>query len=154
MAQQRQDDELSAVQPRKAGVSIVDRQLTRILVAEDDPDIRALIELALGRLGGMEVVCCDSGVAALRLVASTAPDLILLDVMMPELDGLETLARLRANPDTASIPVVFITARIQPFDIETYHLRGALAVIAKPFDPMALAQQLRKLHDQGRSDAR
>jgi CheY-like chemotaxis protein len=120
--------------------------LRRILVAEDDPDIRAVVALALGRVGGLEVTCCADGLAALEAVPSSRPDLMLLDVMMPELDGLETLARLRADPATAAIPVVFMTARVQPRDLETYHARGALAVIAKPFDPMTLAHQLRKLH--------
>ena len=122
------------------------RPFFRVLVAEDDPDIRAVVALSLGRVGGMEVTCCTDGLAALQKVLAVGPDLILLDVMMPELDGLETLARLRADPRTAMIPVVFMTARVQPRDLETYHAQGALAVIAKPFDPMTLAQQLRRLH--------
>ena len=122
------------------------RPLGRVLVAEDDPDILAVVALSLGRVGGMEVTCCADGLAALEQVLAVAPDLILLDVMMPELDGLETLARLRADPRTAMIPVVFMTARVQPQDLEMYHAQGALAVIAKPFDPMTLAQQLRRLH--------
>jgi two-component system, OmpR family, response regulator len=122
------------------------RPLGRVLVAEDDPDILAVVALSLGRVGGMEVTCCADGLAALEQVLAVAPDLILLDVMMPELDGLETLARLRADPRTAMIPVVFMTARVQPRDLEMYHAQGALAVIAKPFDPMTLAQQLRRLH--------
>jgi two-component system, OmpR family, response regulator len=127
------------------------RLLTRVLIAEDDPDIMALIALALGRFGGMAVTCCADGRAALEGVTSVWPQLVLLDVMMPELDGLETLARLRADPRTAAIPVVFLTARVQPQDRELYLARGALGVIAKPFDPLTLAQQLRWLHgDAGR----
>lgn len=122
------------------------RRLRRVLVAEDDEDILAVIALALGRIGGIEVVGCADGLAALQQVATASPDLILLDVMMPELDGLETLARLRADPRTARIPVVFMTARVQPRDLESYHAQGAIGVIAKPFDPMTLAQQLQKLH--------
>lgn len=124
----------------------VARPLVRVLVAEDDPDILAVVALALGRAGGMEVTSCPDGSAALDQVLAVNPDLILLDVMMPELDGLETLARLRADPRTAAIPVVFMTARVHPRDLELYHARGAFAVIAKPFDPLTLAQQLRKLH--------
>lgn len=122
------------------------RPLGRVLVAEDDPDILAVVALSLGRVGGMEVTCCPDGLAVLAQVLAVGPDLILLDVMMPELDGLETLARLRADPRTAMIPVVFMTARMQPRDLEMYYARGALAVIAKPFDPMTLAQQLRRFH--------
>lgn len=120
--------------------------LARVLVAEDDPDIRAVIELALGRVGGLEVVACADGAVALALALRDLPELILLDVMMPLMDGLETLDRLRAETATSRIPVVFMTARVQPRDLELYYARGALAVIAKPFDPMTLAEQLRRLH--------
>jgi len=121
-------------------------QLARVLVAEDDPDIRAVIELALARVGGLDVVACADGAVALALATRDPPDLILLDVMMPVMDGVETLARLKAEPATANIPVVFLTARVQPRDLERYYAKGALAVIAKPFDPMTLAKQLRQLH--------
>ena len=121
-------------------------QLARVLVAEDDPDIRAVIELALARVGGLEVVACADGAVALALATRGAPDLILLDVMMPVMDGVETLGHLKADPSTAHIPVVFLTARVQPRDLERYSAKGALAVIAKPFDPMTLAEQLRQLH--------
>lgn len=126
--------------------SAVSRSRIRVLVAEDDPDILAVIALALGRVGGMEVTYCADGLAVLKQVPTVAPELILLDVMMPELDGLETLTRLRADPRTAAIPVVFLTARVQPSDLAAYRAKGALAVIGKPFDPMTLAQQLRELH--------
>ena len=121
-------------------------ELARVLVAEDDPDIRAVIELALARVGGVDVVACADGAVALALAIRDAPDLILLDVMMPVMDGVETLGRLKAEPATAHIPVVFLTARVQPRDLERYYAKGALAVIAKPFDPMTLAEQLRQLH--------
>lgn len=120
--------------------------LRRIVVVEDDPDIRAVVALVLGRIGGLEVSCCDGGAAALELVPSQLPDLVLLDVMMPEMDGLETLARLKANDRCAGIPVVFMTARAQPRDRADYLARGAAAVIAKPFDPMTLYRQLESAH--------
>lgn len=121
-------------------------RLARVVVAEDDPDIRAVIELALARVGGLDIVACADGAVALALATRDAPDLILLDVMMPVMDGVETLDRLKAEPATAHIPVVFLTARVQPRDLERYYAKGALAVIAKPFDPMTLAEQLRQLH--------
>ena len=120
--------------------------LARVLVAEDDADIRTVIELALARVGGLDVAACGDGAIALALATRDAPDLILLDVMMPVMDGVETLDRLKAEPATAHIPVIFLTARVQPRDLERYHAKGALAVIAKPFDPMTLAAQLRQLH--------
>ena len=124
--------------------------LRRVVVAEDDPDISALVALALGRVGGLEVIICDNGRAVLDLVQGLLPDLFLLDVMMPEMDGLETLARLALEPRTAAVPVIFMTARVRPRDLEMYYAKGAAGVIAKPFDPMTLAQHLRQLHAENR----
>jgi two-component system, OmpR family, response regulator len=123
-----------------------ERSLARVVFAEDDPDISAVIALALGRVGGLEVTACAHGRAVIDLVPRLLPDLFLLDVMMPEMDGLETLAWLKREPRAAAIPVIFMTARVRARDLETYHDQGALAVIAKPFDPMTLAQHLRKLY--------
>jgi CheY-like chemotaxis protein len=127
-----------------------DRSLARVVVAEDDPDIRAVIVLALGRVGGLEVTACAHGRAVIDLVPRLLPDLFLLDVMMPEMDGLETLAWLKREPSTAAIPVIFMTARVRPRDLEIYHAQGALAVIAKPFDPMTLTKHLRNLYADSR----
>jgi CheY-like chemotaxis protein len=131
--------------PGRSGVA-----LARIIVAEDDRDIRAVVELALRRVGGFEVTCCADGAAALELTLQLVPDLVLLDVMMPVMDGIETLERLKRSPATAHIPVVFMTARVQPNDLQRYYAHGALGVIAKPFDPMTLPQQLHKLHAENR----
>ena len=120
------------------------------MVAEDDPDISALVALALGRVGGLEVTICGNGRAVLDLVPQHVPDLFLLDVMMPEMDGLETLAWLALEPRTALIPVIFMTARVRPCDLEAYYAKGAAGVIAKPFDPMTLARHLRQLHAENR----
>ncbi len=131
--------------------AVGERSLARVVVAEDDPDISAVIALALGRVGGLEVTTCAHGRAVIDLVPRLLPDLFLLDVMMPEMDGLETLAWLKREPRTTAIPVIFMTARVRPRDLETYHAQSALAVIAKPFDPMTLAQHLRKLYADIRS---
>lgn len=120
------------------------RNTPHVLCVEDDPDIRALLELALGMVGGLRVTSCGSGAEALALAAAELPDLVLLDVMMPEMDGIETLARLRADPRTAGVPVVFVTAKVQLHEVEAYRAHGAAGVIAKPFDPMRLADEIRK----------
>ncbi|KAF0103838.1 MAG: response regulator receiver [bacterium] len=118
-------------------------KLERILCVEDDPDIQAVIQLALETVGGFTVELCASGRAALAKVAGFQPDLILLDVMMPGLDGPATLAALRALPEAAALPVFFMTAKVQSDELDHFLSLGALAVIAKPFDPMTLAQDIR-----------
>lgn len=119
--------------------------LKRILYAEDEPDIQAVAKLALELVGGFEVLICASGTEALQKVKDYAPQVILLDVMMPGMDGPTTLRHLRADPATAGIPVIFLTAKVQPAEVAQYQSMGALDVIAKPFDPMALAAQVRTL---------
>lgn len=118
-------------------------KLERILCVEDDPDIQAVIQLALETVGGFTVKLCASGRAALDSVVGFQPDLILLDVMMPGLDGPGTLVALRQLPDAATLPVIFMTAKVQPDEVARYLSLGALAVIAKPFDPLTLAQDIR-----------
>src|SRR6476646_3981176 len=113
--------------------------LTRILMVEDDADIQAVAQLALEILGGVTVCMCSSGRAALQVAATFHPELILLDVMMPGMDGPSTLAALRARPCTAATPVIFLTAKVQPQELIVYKALGVSDVIAKPFDPMILA---------------
>lgn len=119
--------------------------LERILYAEDEPDIQAVAKLALEMLGSFQVLICGNGHEALAKVKGFAPDLILLDVMMPGMDGPATLQKLRADPSTATIPVIFLTAKVQPQEVAQYQAMGALNVIAKPFDPMTLATQVRQV---------
>lgn len=115
----------------------------RLLLVDDDDDIRAIGEIALAHVGGFDVVLAASGLEAFDVAQRTRPDVILLDMMMPDLDGLGTLELLRANPWTASIPVIFMTARVQHADVDHYLSAGAVAVIAKPFDPMTVASEVR-----------
>ena len=115
----------------------------RLLYVDDEEDIREVALLALELDPEFDVTACASGEEALAIAASLAPDLILLDVMMPRLDGPATLARLRANQLTAQVPVVFITARTQAPEQARLLALGARAVIAKPFDPMTLASVVR-----------
>ncbi|WP_166266734.1 response regulator [Marinobacter caseinilyticus] len=119
--------------------------LRRILYVEDEPDIRAVAELALSAVGGFEVRLCESGTEAIGAALDFRPDFILLDVMMPGMDGPETLKSLRSVPELAVIPVAFMTAKVQPSEIEGYKALGASDVIAKPFDPMTLADTVRKI---------
>lgn len=115
----------------------------RVLNVDDESDIREIVEISLGLDPEMTVRSCASGGEAIAAAAGWSPDLILLDVMMPGMDGPATLARLRESPRTAAIPVVFMTARTQPRDVEHFRALGAKGVIAKPFDPITLAASVR-----------
>ncbi|MEO8627433.1 MAG: response regulator [Betaproteobacteria bacterium] len=124
---------------------MIEAQLQRILYVEDEPDIRQVAQLALEAVGRFETRVCASGAEALRAFPVFRPDLILLDVMMPGMDGPTTLKRLRELPGGAQTPAIFMTAKIQPDEVVALHLTGALGVIPKPFDPMTLAQSIRDL---------
>ena len=122
--------------------------LKRILYAEDEPDIQAVAKLALEMLGGFQVLICSSGSEALEKVQDFAPDLILLDVMMPGMDGPTTLQRLRADKATMAIPVIFLTAKVEPEEVQQFQSLGVLDVLAKPFDPMRLAGQVKAIWER------
>lgn len=122
--------------------------LQRILLVEDDFDIQAIARLALEALGGFTVEACSGGHEALRKAPLFNPDLILLDVMMPDMTGLHTLLALRNLPETVDIPVVFVTARVQQHEIDQYKKTGALSVIQKPFDPMTLSAILNAMWEE------
>ncbi len=116
----------------------------RVLHVDDEPDICSVVEIALSLDPDIATVSCESGAEALLAAAACPPDLILLDVMMPSMDGPATFERLRENPRTANIPVVFITARAQTRELAHYKALGAIGVIAKPFDPQTLAATIRE----------
>ena len=124
--------------------------LQRVLCVEDDPDIRMILEFSLADVGGLQVLCCDSGAAALAAVADFAPDLVLLDVMMPGMSGPDTLQALRGLPVMQGVPVVFLTAKALPHELETLLVQGATGVIVKPFDPMTLPQDIQPYWEHGR----
>ena len=119
--------------------------LERILYVEDEPDIRAVAKIALETVGGFVLNTCNCGTQALQEAEGFKPDLLLLDVMMPGLDGPSTLAGLRKLPQTAFTPAVFMTAKVQAAEMAYYASLGAIGVIAKPFNPMTLAKELREL---------
>jgi two-component system OmpR family response regulator len=116
---------------------------TRILHVDDEPDIREVVEASLGLDPDFAVQSCASGEAGIAVAADWQPNMILLDVMMPAMDGPTTLTHLRGNPRTACIPVIFMTARAQAREIDLFRSLGADGVIAKPFDPMTLAASVR-----------
>jgi two-component system OmpR family response regulator len=121
------------------------KDIEKILYIEDDPDIQRIAVVALEHVGGFCVRVASSGIEGCSLAVEFQPDLILLDVMMPGMDGLATLEKLRANAATDAIPVVLMTAKAQRQEINLYHKSGAVSVIAKPFDPMNLAEQVRAI---------
>jgi two-component system, OmpR family, response regulator len=121
------------------------RRLERVLYVEDEEAIREITSIALRTIGGLEVMDCDSGRAALQAAAHFVPDLMLLDVMMPGMDGIETLAALRALPTFAGVPAVFLTAKVLPDEVAGLRKLDVLEVLAKPFDPLQLAQVLESL---------
>ncbi|MEJ2141832.1 MAG: response regulator [Gammaproteobacteria bacterium] len=120
-------------------------ELSRILYIEDEPDIQAIAQIALEDVGGFDVRICSSGQEAMQGAPEFNPQLILLDVMMPGMDGPSALANLRTLPELKDIPAIFMTAKVQPQEIEELLNCGAIDVIAKPFEPMTLADNIRKI---------
>jgi CheY-like chemotaxis protein len=116
----------------------------RLLHIDDEPDIREIVEISLGLDPAFTIRSCKSGPEGLVVAAEWKPDIILLDVMMPLMDGPATLAGLLENPETASIPVIFMTARAQARELDRFRSLGAVGAIAKPFEPMTLAASVRK----------
>lgn len=129
----------------------MNKALQKILYVEDEPDIQRVVKLALEAMGGMSVIACSSGEEAIARAPSLAIDLILLDVMMPRMDGPTTLDHLRQCPNLAITPVVFMTAKAQPNEIAHFQALGALDVIAKPFDPLLLAKTLRAIWERAQA---
>lgn len=120
--------------------------LKRILYAEDEIDIQEIVKISLIELGGFDLKVCSSGEELLNEYADFKPDLILLDVMMPVMDGIATLSALKKRSDfSKNIPVVFMTAKVQVNEVQFYKELGALEVISKPFNPMELPEMLKQI---------
>ena len=118
--------------------------MSRILIADDEPHIRKLVSFALGNRGYEVVEACDGG-EAVRLASETQPDLILLDVMMPVMTGYDALREIKADPTTAEIPVVMLSAKSQKTEVEEGLACGACEYICKPFTPKDLVQRVAEL---------
>jgi len=116
--------------------------LSKVLVVEDDVDIQKVVRMSLKVRGTKDVVVVSNGEECLAVAGNLKPDLILLDVMMPKLDGYQTCRRLKQGPDTKAIPVIFLTAKAQQFEMKQGLEAGALGYLVKPFDPMTLHDQI------------
>ena len=123
-------------------------RLKKVLHVDDDEDIRIIAKMAMDVVGDLEVHQCASGAQAVAEAAAFAPDLFLLDFMMPEMDGETTFRHLRQLPGLENVPVIFMTARVQGDFLQNLIDGGALAVLSKPFDPMGLCTQLHEAWDR------
>ena len=130
-----------------------DARIQRILYVEDEPNIQAVARMALEDIGGFTVGIASSGVEGLVMARDFAPDLILLDAMMPGLDGIGTFRELQKDASLSTIPVVFMTAKVQPHEVASYLDLGAIAVIPKPFDPTTLSDELRTIWEKHHQSA-
>jgi two-component system, OmpR family, response regulator len=119
--------------------------LRHVLYVDDDADIREIVQMSLTLDGDLSVNLCEGGERALARMREERPDLVMLDVMMPGMDGPAILARMRADEGLRSIPVIFMTAKTNSPEVERFREMSAIGVIAKPFDPMALGRQVKAL---------
>lgn len=117
----------------------------KVLLAEDEEDIRKVAQISLQFRGGWEVVLASNGEECLAKAASDPPDLILLDCMMPKLDGYETCRRLKQDPSLRHIPVIFLTAKAQEVEVKRGLSLGAVGYLIKPFNPMSLAAEISQI---------
>jgi CheY-like chemotaxis protein len=117
----------------------------RVLIVDDDKTIQEVAQMCLELVAGWKVEVASSGLEALRLAAADPPDAIILDVMMPSMDGPTTFARLQADVRTRSVPVVLLTAKVQPAERRYWEQLGVAGVLAKPFDPLRLPGQIADL---------
>lgn len=129
-------------------------EFTRILYIEDEPDIQTIAQIALESVGGFTLKICSSGEEALENAQSFNPQLLLLDVMMPGMDGPSTLTALKKIPELSNLPAIFMTAKVQPQEIKQLLTYGAIDVIAKPFDPMTLADTIRDIWNKNNCQER
>ena len=117
----------------------------KVLIVDDEEDIRYVAQMSLGRIGNMTVIEATNGEEAIALARSERPDVILLDMMMPGMNGAAIFSKLRENEETRAIPVVFLTARALPDEVARLKTLGARGVVLKPFDPMTLARDVTAL---------
>lgn len=117
----------------------------KVLIIDDEEDTRSIASMSLSILGGLDVVEAESGNEGISKAEQERPDVILLDMMMPIMDGSQTLMALQNNAGTRDIPVIFLTAKAMTSEIEKLKRMGAIGVLTKPFDPTLLANQVRQI---------
>lgn len=132
---------------------VIEKILNKIMVIEDEIDIITIIKFSLERLGQFKVEYSSTGKNVEQQIEIFMPDLILTDMMLPEISGLSILAAIRQNPQFNQIPVIFMTAKAQPEEIKNYLKAGAIAVIAKPFDPLTLPDKLRAIWSENEKNS-
>lgn len=132
------------------GDKMSNQKLEKILVVDDDTDILEIVKLALSTVGNFSIETCTSGKEALEKVGSIKPQLILLDVMMPDMDGPTTLKKIKENPELSKVPIIFLTAKVQTHEIEQFKKLGAIDVIPKPFDPMTLSETVASIWSESK----
>lgn len=123
------------------------KELKKILYVEDDEDIQLIVQVGLESVSQFDLTICSSGAEALQVLSETTPDLLLLDVMMPEMDGPSLVKEIGKRDDIQNLPYIYITAKAHPNDIASLMLTGALSVITKPFDPINLGPKIQQLWD-------
>lgn len=128
------------------------KELKRILYAEDEPDVQTIVEIIFQSMSDFELKICSNGKLLMDCVEEYMPDLILLDVMMPEMDGPTTFKNLQANPSTKDIPVIFMTAKAQLHEVKIFQATGVIGIITKPFDPVALCPEIKKIWEDNQND--
>ncbi len=117
----------------------------KVLLVDDEADIRKIGQLSLQAVGKFETLLASNAAEGIEIARAEQPDLILMDMMMPGMDGLEALAKLQSLPDVKHIPVIFVTAKVQQHEVEHYLSVGAIGVIQKPFDPMLMPDEVRRI---------
>lgn len=128
--------------------------MNNLLLVDDDPTIRRIAEISLTRIGKWNVTTAESGAKALQILSSVTPDLIMLDVLMPQLDGIATFARLKELSAIADVPIIFMTAKVQTHEIQQYYDLGISGVIVKPFDPIKLPAEVQKIYEHAKKKSR
>ena len=132
----------------KVDMIMADKQLNKILYVEDDPSVQAVVKISLVNIGKFAIKECWNGKEALEKIEDFMPDLILSDVMMPEMDGVTMLKKLRDDSRYDNIPLIFISARAQKHEVDEYLNLGAVHVLTKPFDPVTLPNQLKEIWEK------
>ncbi len=126
------------------------KELKKVLIIDDDADILTVSSMALKALLQIDVICAGSGQEGIDLALKESPDLILLDMMMPIMDGITTMQKIKENPILKNIPIIFFTAKVTKDEISKYKELGILDIITKPFDPLSLGKNIEKLWESHR----